>query len=254
MKKISSDVIIKILILLCFMIFYFKIIKNNEIIMYVHPRFIPFAIFGMISMFIVAIFLITESLQRKKKKLRFKNYVTFIIPLIMIFLMQSTSANSFSLMKTDNINTNSNEISNVNSSTPKIESDEQDENNNLYIKNSVIEVDTDNFLNSVDILTENADKYEGQEIEIEGFVHKNTTLKDNEFIVGRFVMICCAADLLVEGIKCDSNNQEIYPSDTWVKIQGKINTETVNSEIEPIIVVEHIEKDPNPDTKYLYPF
>ena len=67
-------------------------------------------------------------------------------------------------------------------------------------------------------------------------------------------MACCAADLQVEGIKCDSNNQEIYDSDTWVKLKGKIKTETVNYEVEPIIVVEHIEKDPNPKTAYLYPF
>jgi len=67
-------------------------------------------------------------------------------------------------------------------------------------------------------------------------------------------MACCAADLQVEWIKYDSNNQETYASDTSVKIKEKIKTETVNYEVEPVIVVEHIEKDPNPKTTYLYPF
>lgn len=261
MKKLNSDIIIKILILLCFAIFYFRIIKNNEIIMYVHPRIIPFAILGMIAMFMVAIFLITDSRHIKKKKIRFKNYVIFIIPLIMIFFMQSTSANSS--IKANDINSNSNGLSNtnltydnskVNSSDQKNESDGQDKDDNLYIKNNVIEVDADNFLHSFDKLIENADKYEGQEIEITGFVYKDTTLKANEFMIGRFVMACCAADLQVIGIKCDSNNQETYDSNTWVKIKGKIKTETINYEVEPVIVVEHIEKDPNPKTAYLYPF
>lgn len=72
MKRISSDIIIKILILLCFGIFYFKIIKNNEIIMYVHPRIIPFAILGMLAMFAIAVFLITDSRPTKKKNIKFK--------------------------------------------------------------------------------------------------------------------------------------------------------------------------------------
>lgn len=96
--------------------------------------------------------------------------------------------------------------------------------------------------------------YDGQEIEITGFIYKDTTLNDNEFIIGRFVMACCAADLQVVGIKCDSNNQEIYSKDTWVKIRGKLKTETVKYAVNPVIVVEHIEKDPNPKTEYLYPF
>lgn len=52
MKKINAEVVAKILILLGFSIFYLKIIVSNEILTYVHPRIIPFAIFGMISMFI----------------------------------------------------------------------------------------------------------------------------------------------------------------------------------------------------------
>lgn len=253
MKKLNSDIIIKILILLCFAVFYFRIIRDNEIITYVHPRIIPFAIFGMISMFMVAIFLITDSYHIKKKKMRYKNYIIFIIPLIMIFCMQSTSANSS--IKADDININSNELSNTNLTydNSKLDSS-QDEDDNLSRKNNVIEVDYDNFLRSIDKLQENADKYEGQEIEITGFVYKDKKLKDNEFIIGRFVMACCAADLQVEGIECDSNNLGTYDNDTWVKLEGKIKTETVNYEVKPVIVVEHVEKDPNPKTAYLYPF
>lgn len=104
MKRISSDIVIKILILLCFGIFYFKIIKNNEIIMYVHPRIIPFAILGMLAMFAIALFLITDSRRTKKKNTKLRNYVVFIIPLVMVFFMQSTSANSS--IKTDDIGAN----------------------------------------------------------------------------------------------------------------------------------------------------
>ncbi|ABR36771.1 TIGR03943 family putative permease subunit [Clostridium beijerinckii] len=262
MKRISSDIIIKILILLCFGIFYFKIIKNNEIIMYVHPRIIPFAILGMLAMFAIAIFLITDSRRTKKKNIKLRNYVIFIIPLVMVFFMQSTSANSS--IKADDMGGNFSGLSSTNltydnskpnPSNQKINNAEQGKyDDDLYIKDNVIEVDINNFLHSFDELTENANKYDGQEIEITGFVYKDTTLNDNEFIVGRFVMACCAADLQVVGIKCDSNSQEIYSKDTWVKVKGKLKTETVKYAVNPVIVVEHIEKDPNPKTEYLYPF
>lgn len=260
MKKLNSDIIIKVLILMCFALFYFKIIMDKEILLYVHPRIIPFAVFGMIAMFIVAIFLISDSYHMKKRRMRFKNYIIFVVPLIMVFCMQSTNADSS--IKADEINTNSNEILNAanlaygNSNSPnsKAESNGQNGNGNIYRKSNVIEVNANNFLNSIDELIENSDQYVGQEIEITGFVYKDTTLKANEFIIGRFVMACCAADLQVEGIKCDSNNTQTYDSNTWVKVKGKIKTETINYKAEPVIVVEQIEKDPNPYTSYLYPF
>lgn len=100
------DIIIKILILLGFPVFYFKLIINNEIIMYVHPRIVPFIVLGMVVMFIIALFLIKDIFHNKKKRFKLKNYVIFIIPLIMIFFMQSNSANSE--IKVSDINANFN--------------------------------------------------------------------------------------------------------------------------------------------------
>lgn len=153
MKRISSDIIIKILILLCFGIFYFKIIKNNEIIMYVHPRIIPFAILGMLAMFAIALFLITDSRRTKKKNTKLRNYVVFIVPLVMVFFMQSTSANSS--IKTDDIGANFSgslsanltyDNSKPNPSDQKINNVEQGKyDDDLYIKDNVIEVDVNKF-------------------------------------------------------------------------------------------------------------
>lgn len=69
MKKLDMDVILKMLILLGFSIFYLVIILNNQILIYVHPRIVPFAIFGMISMFIIALFLFQIVLIIEKEKL-----------------------------------------------------------------------------------------------------------------------------------------------------------------------------------------
>jgi len=279
MKKLNIENIIKILILLGFSLFYFRIIVTNEIIKYVHPRIVPFVVLGMIAMVIIALFLIKDSFHSKKKKFKIKNYIVFIIPLIMIFFMQSTSAESTTITSSDiNVNTGSNITSNSNLNNVSTNNTNQDNNSNngltfdlyggktetngqgtsdkkeLDIKDNVINVNSKNFVFSLDEILDNPDKYVGLEIEITGFVYKDKTLKENEFIVGRFIMVCCAADLQIAGLGCEGTSLEDYPNDTWIKIKGKIKNDTSDGTADPVIVVEHMEKDLNPDTSYVYPF
>ena len=279
MKKFNLDIITKILILLGFSIFYFRIIMNNEIMMYVHPRIIPFVVLGMIAMFIIAAFLAKDSFHNKKKKVKFKNYVIFIIPLIMIFFMESNSASSTTIKSSDiNANTsfdissnsnlnNANQDNNLNNtsneaggaldlydgkteSDVKITSDKKE----LEIKDNVINVNSKNFVFSLDEILDNPDKYVGKEIEITGFVYKDSNFKENEFVVGRFMMVCCAADMQIVGIRCQGNNLESYDNDTWIKVKGKIKKDTYEGMIDPVIIVDHMERDLNPDTSYVYPY
>lgn len=245
MKNLNLDIIAKTLILLAFSAFYLKIIFTDEIMLYVHPRIIPFAIFGLISMFIIALFLLTDSFNNKKKKFKFKNYIVFLTPLILVFFMETINANSAIQNNTTNINENSNNETSTQETTNK---------KALDIENNIIQINQRNFVFSLNEIIENPDKYDGKEIEITGFVYKDKNLKDNEFVIGRFMMVCCAADMQIVGIKCDSNNLEPYENDTWIKVKGKLKKETYEGKIDPIIVAEHIEKDLNPNTSYVYPF
>ena len=279
MKKFNLDIIIKILILLGFSLFYFKIIVNNEITMYVHPRIVPFVVLGMIAMFIISLFLAFDSFHNKKKKIKFKNYVIFIIPLIMIFFMESNSASSTKIKSSDinantsfdissNSNVNSTNHDNTLNNTAneatgeldlyggKSESDVKgtSDKKELDIKDNVINVNAKNFVFSLDEIIDNTDKYVGQEIEITGFLYKNENLKNNEFVVGRFMMVCCAADMQIAGIRCENSKLESYDNDTWIKVKGKIKKDIYEGTVDPVIVVEYLEKDLNPDTSYVYPY
>lgn len=255
MKKLNLDIIIKILILLGFSAFYLKIIINREILMYVHPRIVPFALFGMISMFIIALFLVSSCFYNNKRKFKLKNHVIFIIPLIMIVFMQGTNVNP--AIKTSNRNINSDSpASAFELYSGKTESDGQGavDKKELDIKNNVIQVNSKNFVYSLDEILGNPDKYEGKEIDLTGFVYKDEDLKQNQFIIGRYMMICCAADMQIAGITCDSNNLGNYDNDTWIKVRGKIKKDFSEDQVDPLIEVEHIEIDLNPDTSYVYPF
>lgn len=271
MKNLNLDIIAKTLILLAFSAFYLKIIFTDEVMLYVHPRIIPFAIFGLIAMFIIALFLVTDSFNNKKKKFKFKNYIVFLIPLVLVFFMETTNANSAIQNNTTNINENSNnETSTINNifntsdttnstyglynNPAETNTQETTTKKTLDIENNVIQINQRNFVFSLNELIQNPDKYDGKEIEITGFVYKDKNLKENEFVIGRFMMVCCAADMQIVGIRCDSNNLEHYENDTWIKVKGKLKKDTYEGKIDPIIVAEHIEKDLNPNTSYVYPF
>ena len=83
---------------------------------------------------------------------------------------------------------------------------------------------------------------------------KDKDLKENEFIIGRFMMVCCAADMQIVGMRCEGNNLESYDNDTWIKVKGKIKKDTYEGSVDPVIVIEDLEKDTSPDTSYVYPF
>ena len=275
MKKINIESIIKILILLAFSTFYFKIIITNEIIMYVNPRIVPFVVLGMIAMIIIALFLIEDVYHNKKKKIKVRNYLIFIIPLIMILFTQGNSASS-STIKSSDINTKSISSSesnrDINSASGNDINQDSDLNNGSYegatdtytqdildkkqldIKDNVINVTSTNFIFTLDEILTSPEKYEGQYIEITGFVYKDESINDNEFIIGRYMMVCCAADIQIAGIRCESNSLESYDNDTWIKVKGKIKKDTSNGAVDAVIVVESLEKDLAPDTAYVYPY
>lgn len=284
MKKINIDVSIKILILLGFSLFYFSIVKNGQVMLYVHPRIIPFINFSIIAMILIAIFMIKNIFKINKKKIKVRNYLIYIIPLVLTCFMHATVANS-STIKSNGSNisqksnaqvngngdltgvstnsSNNNQGNDLNNSSLGFDlyegktvsnADGEENKTHLDIENDTIIVRSDNFVSSLDEIIGNTDKYVGKDIEITGFVYKDESLKENEFIVGRFMMVCCAADMQIAGIRCENSNKESYDNDTWVKVKGKIKNDTYEDTPDPAIVIENIDKDPNPDTSYVYPF
>lgn len=88
MKKFNFDILAKIIILISFSLFYLKILISKEILLYVHPRIIPFTILGICSMIIMAIFLISSLYKSYKRTFKIEKYIAFIIPLIIILIFK----------------------------------------------------------------------------------------------------------------------------------------------------------------------
>jgi len=270
MKKINIEIIIKALILSSFSLYFFYLIQSKKILIYVHPRIVPFVILGIIGMIFITFFMLKDLIVRgktikKKRKIRFKNYIIFIIPLIVVFFMESSNAKS-----------NDIELSNINSSfdeqktnvqvseNSEIRKDEESimvdnklgdiKTNRLEIYENTINITASNFVFSLCEILDHPDKYIGYDVNITGFVYRDNGFKENEFVIGRYIMVCCAADMQVTGIICTSNEAENYDNDTWIKITGRLTKEKYEDIEKVSIVVDNIEKDMNPDKSYVYPY
>jgi len=123
---------------------------------------------------------------------------------------------------------------------------------------TLLEVTTSNFTHiTEDIMYNNPNNYIGEKINITGFVYRDETTSKNEFVVGRIMIICCAADSEITGLLCKLDNANSFSSDQWVNLTGTIGktTHKYSGEIKeiPIINVEKIEPVEKPAKPYIYP-
>ncbi|WP_394557221.1 TIGR03943 family putative permease subunit [Priestia aryabhattai] len=111
--------------------------------------------------------------------------------------------------------------------------------------------DTD-YIPVMNIIENNTDQFIGKKIEVNGFVYREKGFKDNQFVVARFGISCCAADASVYGLLSTLENALTLKKDTWVHIKGIIQKTTYNEENVPYIQVQQIESIDQPDDPYVY--
>ena len=85
-----------------------------------------------------------------------------------------------------------------------------------------------------------------------GFVYYDESLPENQFLVSRFVITCCAADSFALGIPVEWNGSELKEND-WVQVKGPVQVTEWNEQKMPLILAESIEKTRAPDQPYLFP-
>ena len=220
---------------------------------------------------------IKKVLAKSELNFGIKKYIVFCITLIFIFYMQFNNADNF-IVSAGNMPykiSDINSINNRNYTTDNNDKMKEDLNklddslskssidNNQFDTDSInssesqdkdqeIIINRDNYVYSLDKILSDPLRYNGRKVEISGFVYRDSELNNEEFIIGRYMMVCCAADLQIAGIKCAANEKDNMNLDnnTWVKVQGTISS----TDNEAVIEVYNIEIDNNPDKQYVYPF
>lgn len=97
------------------------------------------------------------------------------------------------------------------------------------------------------------DAYTGQKVKIQGFVTYPPNLPEQYFLITRFVITCCAADVYPVSlpVKIEGNRKD-YPADTWLEVQGQMITDTLAGKRQLTIQAKSLQRIPEPKNPYDY--
>lgn len=100
------------------------------------------------------------------------------------------------------------------------------------------------------------DAYEGEKVNVEGFVLHPPDLPESYILIARFIITCCAADVYPVGLPVQleavGKTRQDYPVDGWVRIQGTMSTATVNEHRKAVIRPQQMETIPEPKNPYAF--
>jgi uncharacterized repeat protein (TIGR03943 family) len=97
------------------------------------------------------------------------------------------------------------------------------------------------------------DAYKGQKVKFTGFVVHAPDQPDNMFLITRFVITCCAADVYPVSLPVKiTGSRANYPPDRWLQIEGQADVETTNGNRQVVIVANNITAIAEPKNPYDY--
>jgi putative membrane protein len=183
-------------------------------------------------------------------------YLLFLLPLILGFTAKGFDSSIVDkkniTLASSNTNTNTNK-------TPNNSSNDPQNMRQYYIENGVVVFKDLTYYRILADISKNLDQYKGKRVNITGFIYKDESLKNDEFIIARMMMSCCAADAQVVGLECKWQGAEGLKKGEWVNIEGIIDStvykdpNTNKDEEMAEIQVEKIERNQSPGSQYIYP-
>lgn len=279
MKKANINEWMWLVVLFTYVAYFSSLLGNGKITLFIHPKMTKYIIFT------VVIFIILISQQVKKlesssvKKFKY-SYLIFLVPIILATVVNPTTLSAkviankgVEISKQINSLEMTIESSDVVSSniedsftgtdlipTDSIPTVAQQDNEVQYESSNYNTEDGAIFLETIDTITSNLTGILGQETEIEGFIYLQDGFEENQFVVSRYMMNCCAADAQIIGILCYYTGDFEFKADQWVKVTGIIDKTMYKSidqeeEIEmALIKVAEIQLSKAPEDLYVYPY
>lgn len=271
---INFEALLKIASLLGFALLFYKVIESGNAKYYVHPRIIPYMKFGIVMFITIALFMLGELFKTKRNNIKLGRYLLFIIPLMLAFALPPKALDT-DTMSISNINImgRSNESSGDGKPVEGTQTYSDREENNIAtgsgsnqnagnLSNNIsqellkqgdtIVMTDESFIPWIEELYGSLSKYEGEKIQVVGFVFKDTEFGQNRFVPARFTMNCCAADMQPVGLMCNYQGAEQLKKDTWVKVTGKVQKGELRGQIMPVIVAETVEPTDKPKDELVY--
>lgn len=95
--------------------------------------------------------------------------------------------------------------------------------------------------------------FEGQPVDVIGFIYQEPTFAENQFMVARFTVSCCVADASAIGLPVTWAETPALPQGDWVRVQGTLSVQDFRGERLPVLQAATVDVVAQPDHPYLYP-
>jgi putative membrane protein len=245
-------------ILMGFSILMLKLILDGNIGYYINPKLLPLVVLSSVFLILKAFVLFIKTKTSRSSKNRL-SYLLFIIPLLMGYIVSPKTISQAELQIAGGQNQSVSSNYSSNSDTGEATNSE---NGAMDIQNepetkpkpSKVIFEDRNFAIMLDSLYMRMDEYKGTDVEIMGKIYKDPSMKSNEFAIVRPMMSCCSADTALVGLICVNNTEIKVNTDTWAKIDGKVNVMDGKKGKMPGIEVQKITQVDKPKNEFVYPY
>ncbi|KZL91440.1 TIGR03943 family putative permease subunit [Clostridium magnum] len=234
------------ILLLAISFYFYKLVSSGNVTMFISPSMSKYVLFASIALLILGIFQLPKIINTPNGKAKF-GYLIFAIPIIIGILVDPVGLNQ-QIADAKGVNV----VQNTSQTNAKAIKE-----NSTITKNNEIILNEKNFFTYVNGINDDPNKFKDYRITLTGFVYKDDSIKHNQFVIARMLMVYCAADTQIIGFLCNYDGQNL-DKDTWVQITGVLDTTnyTDSSSKEnfliPLIKVQSIKKVNPPASKYVY--
>lgn len=262
----------------CYTIFsglIFYLVHSEKYLLYVTPRMKPYLYFTAIVMLLWT-FIGFSRLFRPQHKIRTAHCYVLVIPALLLLLphkplssadllanytrgniFTGRSAPTLTSASVENEGSSFLDSLTVNTSTKTPSADIWDF-AGLDVENRIITVGNEDFGFWLMEIYANMEKYKEYEIVMTGFVFRDLEIfEEDEFIVARLMMSCCAADLVPTGLLCEYDKAVELKTDSWITVEGIIDIKEYEYDgqkyYDPQILVKNVTQADEVNG-YIYPY
>ncbi|WP_432404064.1 TIGR03943 family putative permease subunit [Wukongibacter sp. M2B1] len=260
MKRFNVNELIWFIILISFAYYIYELFSTGKMNIYMHPKMFKYVLFSFVVFILLSIFQIRRIFTPNKTKKIKSGYIIFIIPLFLAFILNPDSlsaqivSNKGVNIANNNLDSREKIIIKNNKNLPQIDMNDDSDSVDEYY-----DADAELFINTLINTYDNLDMVLGTEVELSGFVYRESDFLENRFVISRLVMSCCAADAQISGLLCEWDEGSKLKDDVWIKVTGTIdsttyyNDHTDKEETMPLIKVTKVESIKAPKDQYIYP-
>ena len=225
---------------------FFMLIHSGRLMLYLHPKMHPFTYITFIVLVILAV--VTAFTPGNSGKFK-RGYFIFFFPLLLAVTVNPTRISP--------------DIAAANSVYVTEGSFEESVGLPSYATDDVAapEVDVTTAVNhvydGVDFkktmiqLFDRPGSLTGQTIQLSGFVYKADSFDSETFLISRFLMSCCAADLQLVGVMGHWTQADQLTANAWYQFTGTVKV--MADGVTPMIEIEGAVSVDEPSNPYIYP-